>query len=110
MNLYQRLQARYPENFAGCFDFSFGEGWDELVEQLTHQIIARDPNIRIDQVKEKFGTLRYYVDRATPEVRALIDAAETASESVCERCGEPGTLRRRGWMATLCDLHAGETK
>lgn len=108
--LYERLSEQYPENFANCYDFSIGEGWNDLVERLTHAVIRAQPGVKIDQVKEKFGTLRFYVDSFTEETNRLIEAAEIASESTCEVCGKSGTLRRRSWMVTLCDEHAGETK
>jgi len=63
------------------------------------------PFVEATQVKEKFGTLRFYLD--TPlgdEIDALVDKAEAASGVTCEACGCPGSLRcRKGWYSTLCD-------
>lgn len=58
-----------------------------------------------EQVKEKFGTLRFYVREATPEQYAYITFAEAMSARVCEKCGAPGVQRSGGWVRTLCDLH-----
>ena len=107
--LYTRLQEQYPENFADCYDFGFGDGWCSLVETLTHRVIQADPAVRIQQVKEKFGGLRYYINSFTAVTGELIEAAEIASENTCEVCGEPGSTRSGSWIRTLCDTHA-ETK
>jgi hypothetical protein len=67
-----------------------------------------DPYIpRASQVKEKFGTLRFYMTCGTEEMDLLIDVAEAVSEITCEVCGLPGVLRNDyGWFRTLCDTCA----
>jgi len=63
----------------------------------------RHPHPRASQVKEKFGTLRFYMTHTTDKMDKLIGEAEKLSEVTCENCGEPGTLRQDGWWRTLCD-------
>jgi len=58
------------------------------------------------QVKEKFGTLRFYVQSATPEQYNYISFAESMSGRTCETCGSPGKLLGRGWVYTACETHA----
>lgn len=69
------------------------------------------------QIKEKFGTLRFYYD--TPEelpenvqkaIEAAVLKAEHHSAATCEPCGKAGKVRsqtpsgeRIGWIKTLCD-------
>ena len=60
------------------------------------------------QVKEKFGTLRFYVDRATDAQYNYIEFAELMSSRTCEVCGEHGQTYPIGWHQTLCDEHADE--
>jgi hypothetical protein len=55
------------------------------------------------QVKEKYGTLRFYMTTETDEMSSLIDEAELKSAVVCEDCGSTGKLRGGGWARTLCD-------
>lgn len=55
------------------------------------------------QVKEKFGTLRFYMTAHNPGITEAIRAAEAASAITCEDCGDPGTPRQNGWLRTLCD-------
>ena len=37
-----------------------GDGWQEIIENLDRELAKIDPNYTIDQIKEKFGGLRYY--------------------------------------------------
>ena len=60
------------------------------------------------QVKEKFGTLRFYVDRATDAQYNYIEFAEFMSARTCEICGDHGQVYTIGWHQTLCDKHADE--
>ena len=45
------------------------------------------------QVKEKFGTLRFYMNRATKEINEVIAVAEARTETTCESCGGEGSLK-----------------
>ena len=76
-----------------------GPGWRPLVARAVAAIEAA--GYPVEQVKEKFGTLRiYYMGAYVPEV----DEAVRESGRVCEACGEPGRLRERGhWLMTRCD-------
>lgn len=58
------------------------------------------------QVKEKFGLLRVYMDGRTDEINTAVYLAEEESVTACQTCGKPGSMRRDGWLATLCDEHA----
>ena len=58
---------------------------------------------RASQVKEKFGTLRFYMTSATSEMYDLVQEAEEKSATICENCGKPGKLRSGGWIRCLCD-------
>lgn len=59
------------------------------------------------QVKEKFGSLRFYVNcRRDEAMRLRFGIAADESFRACEVCGQPGTLREERWNSTLCDEHA----
>lgn len=61
---------------------------------------------RVDQIKEKFGGLRFYASIPTGtryELRGYIDYAEGISNRTCEDCGNKGTKNKKGWIRTLCD-------
>lgn len=87
---------------------SVGEGWGHLLDALfeTLDFIAQDDFLKetyIAQVKEKFGTLRFYIGSGTDEQFAAIRMAEHMSGYVCEGCGNPGKNQSDGgWWVTLC--------
>jgi hypothetical protein len=94
-----------------CWGFACGAGWykiiDALSKKLTDYATANKITIEAAQVKEKFGTLSFYLD-SVPEghydaVYAIVREAEAASAVTCEMCGEPGKLRGGGWIRTLCN-------
>lgn len=104
------LCERHP-HILGSADVGFRDGWidliDVLCEQLQKQTDERGaPQVRATQIKEKFGTLRFYSSGCSREQEALIDMAEELSERTCEVCGARGKLRQFGWLQTLCDAHA----
>ena len=89
------------------------DGWFDLINELCSKLTALHPNIRADQVKEKYGTLRFYIGQEGKVPSELMDKAfdledeyETKSAKVCEECGQPGKLRGGGWVKTLCSCHA----
>jgi len=81
---------------------------EPLVDLEKEVADAIDELPSIDQVKEKFGTLRFYVSSATPEVYNYIEFAEAMSSKTCEVCGSPGFSRTGGWIKVLCNKHSKE--
>lgn len=57
---------------------------------------------RASQIREKFGTLRFYLTSGTNGMYAIVDKAERQSSVTCEICGKPGKLRGQGWYYTRC--------
>lgn len=86
-----------------AFD-KFGFGYKKACQCNDHVPVYP----KAAQVKEKFGTLSFYMTTGTDEIYDLIAEAEKKSAVTCEVCGEPGELRRGGWLKTLCDKHAEE--
>jgi hypothetical protein len=66
------------------------------------------PQVVAMQVKEKFGTLRFYYYGGDDVVSGIERMAESMSAVMCEECGAPGKSRSGGWIRTLCDAHAEE--
>ena len=66
------------------------------------------PQVVATQVKEKYGTLRFYYEGGDDYVDGVVALAEYISGSTCETCGAPGKIRGSGWVRTLCDRHAKE--
>lgn len=64
------------------------------------------PQVTVDQVKEKFGTLRFYYSGGDETVDGMVRMAETMSSLTCEVCGNKGKLGGRGWYSTRCKDHS----
>lgn len=63
---------------------------------------------RIMQIKEKFGTLRWYDDGAPQEVCDIINKYEDLSWNTCIVCGKPSELISSGWISPYCRDHYPE--
>lgn len=92
------------------FYFECEAGWSDLIDELCTKIEKISPGgVSVAQIKEKFGGLRFYVDGATEKIYKIIDKYEKRSYSICEKCGQPGKLRKDlGWIRTLCHDHYKE--
>jgi len=96
-----------------CWGFECGDGWfnilDQLMGNIQHHIDWKNrkgevvPQVTLDQVKEKFGTLRFYYTGGDEYINGLVTMAESMSGTTCEGCGNPGELRSGGWIRTICD-------
>lgn len=81
--------------------YSFLAIWDWILVGLG----LRQPKPwwpRASQVKEKYGTLRFYLTSGIDEMYAIADNAESQSSVTCETCGKPGKIRGQGWYSTRC--------
>lgn len=102
------LVNKYPKLYKNLGqDFACGDGWFNIIDELSSKLSTDINNIpTAEQVKEKFGTLRFYVDNATDIQYKFIDEAERKSRITCEVCSAPGKLdTNRSWLKTLCDIH-----
>ena len=119
-----------------------GSGWIDILDHLCYALSnmfstgfyidnefvnVEPPQVVMDQVKEKFGTLRVYnhlefpdsfreqakmypdakeiADRYSEYVDGIVHMAESMSERTCEETGLPGEMHvtgnRHGWYKTL---------
>lgn len=76
-------------------------GKERYVRGLTPVV----PKIQAVQVKEKFGTLRFYTNYSNDYIDGLIAMAESMSANTCEKCGKPGKLNGLGWVYVACEEH-----
>lgn len=77
-----------------------GKGWHGLVEECYDLCVAN--KLDITQVKEKYGTLRFYVFGGTAELYDKIEDICARSANICEHCGAKGRIIDLGWYYTLC--------
>jgi hypothetical protein len=76
----------------------------ELIDQPLREL-KECPQVTLDQVKEKFGSLRFYYTGGDDYVSGLVTMAESLSGVTCEECGKPGTQTQGGWIKTACEDH-----
>lgn len=92
--------------------FECDDGWFDLIYKLCDQLnkLSKWENCEIGvmQVKEKYGTLRFYTTGITDIMFNCIINAEYVSAQTCEICGKTGKTRGNGWLKTLCIKHAEE--
>jgi len=83
------------------------EGWYQLVLDCDKELSEIDPKYDLQQVKEKFGGLRYYFQPSDPTLRNTMDAViakyEELASRTCEATGGPGVLMKSvgNWFKTL---------
>jgi hypothetical protein len=99
-----------------------GDGWYDLLNDLLEKLdyISKHSGVQVvaDQIKEKFGTLRFYYStiiktdfNVEPVVDKIISdvvaAAERQSAYICEKSGKRGVAcSKMGWLRTLCKEEA----
>ncbi|MGD2071955.1 MAG: hypothetical protein PVG65_00490 [Candidatus Thorarchaeota archaeon] len=69
--------------------------------------------VEATQVKEKFGTLRFYTTGSNNVIDSLIDMAEAMTSQVCAKCGSYKNVKatKVGWIVYLCeDCYPKENK
>lgn len=91
-----------PQQTCMCWGFMCGDGWYDIIYDLSKKITELDPKCVAIQVKEKFGSLHFYVGETTSEVHDAVNEAELKSTSICEQCGEPGVIGGKFWLKCLC--------
>lgn len=67
----RRILARIPENWGRWI--SCASGWYPLVIELDQKLAEIAPDYTLHQVKEKFGTLRYYIGFPDLQPQCCID-------------------------------------
>jgi len=70
----------------------------------------RYPQLIAVQIKEKFGSLRFYTRNTSMGQNDVISFAESLSHKICEECGAMKDVLTYtcGWNHTLCPVHADE--
>lgn len=100
-NLYRQ---RSDDMSVTCMCWGFpGDGWFNLLLEASEALEALDQDIVALQVKEKYGTLRFYTSGYSDEAEDIIARAEARSAVECEDCGAEAILRGKHWFTTRCD-------
>lgn len=125
-----KLHGKYPAMFSGKYGgIDVDQGWWPIIESLcfniqghidnvakTREILLKGnpynrpipeevPQVVVEQIKEKFGGLRFYINGGDDKIDGMVRMAESWASKTCEVCGKPGKIRAGGWIKTLCDEH-----
>jgi hypothetical protein len=118
----KQMEERFPKMFSQPYGgFCVGEGWWPIIETLCANIQSHTDwwnkhretrpvveQVEVNQIKEKFGGLRFYYTGGDDQISGMVRMAEAWASHSCETCGAPGTSRSGGWIKTLCDHHEAE--
>lgn len=118
----KRMEEQFPKMFAGKYGgFAIGAGWWPIIESLCANIQShidwqnknheKHPVVEqvvVEQIKEKFGGLRFYYQGGDEKIQGMVRMAESWASTICEECGLPGKSRNTGWIKTLCNKHYEE--
>ena len=115
----QYMKEKYPKMFSQPYGgFAIGPGWWPILEALCANIQSHTDwwnkngetrpvieQVVVEQIKEKFGGLRFYYQGGDDTIQGMVRMAEAWADRSCEECGKPGKSRGGGWIKTLCDEH-----
>jgi hypothetical protein len=100
-----------------AWGFECDDGWFNVIDVLCHEIQhyidwkSKDSSeeekeslqVIATQVKEKFGSLRFYYYGGDDVIEGMVSFAESLTGRTCEACGSVGHKRGGGWIKVLCD-------
>ena len=108
-DLFTKYRSTLFTQWENGFPFECGDGWYDLIDTLLMHIernLKPEQVVYISQIKEKFGTLRFYCHDVDEETYAMIDFAQMMSGKICEVCGNRGQIRDdNGWYSATCEEH-----
>ena len=130
--LEEKLLKKYPKIFPisggnsndevkrssliASYGIDCGDGWYTIIDTLCGSMQSHiDAKIEgldkedtehyqvvAEQVKEKYGTLRFYHYNGDEYISGMIRMAESMSSKICEDCGSKSEVVTKGWIRNLC--------
>ena len=107
---------RWTGKVSEDYDYTYNEldaleyGWKkafgyELLCELRDELIKGNylNDYSIAQIKEKYGTLRWYDFGAPEGAYNIIRKYERLSAEYCYICGSPATYETTGWINYVCE-------
>lgn len=86
--------SKIDKSFGSTIDCD--KGWFPIIKDIDQELTKVDPGYVIYQIKEKFGSLRYYFAPSrpdlAPEMYAIVEKHCLIADQTCEVTGKPGVL------------------
>jgi len=104
----ERIKKKITPGYSYSIDV--GPGWYQIVIDCDRELSAIDPDYTVQQIKEKYGGLRYYFSRSKSnaydetfkKMCDVVDKYEDLASRTCEVTGGPGVLMvSSGWYKTV---------
>jgi hypothetical protein len=122
--IFKKYPKLFPEkdrdsntkNSLMCFGFECDDGWYHIIDSLCYNIQSyidykidgleeedlEHFQVTVEQVKEKYGSLRFYVNNGDEYIEGMIRMAESISALTCEYCGSKADMITKGWTKNIC--------
>ena len=113
----EEVLNKHPDILKSTGRVGVGDGWLPVIDKYCTQLdtLAKETGIQViaQQVKEKFGGLRFYYLMETPDkcdenwvtaADRFVKQMEEECDRTCENCGKPGSTKGSvGWITCLCE-------
>lgn len=92
------------------FGLECGVGWFDLIDKASAIIekeidalpLKDQDTYYLEQLKEKYGSIRIYMTYETDIMEKAIEEAEKESLVTCEVCGATGSINGGSWYKVRC--------
>lgn len=89
----------------------YSKHWEQIIQDFKNSLNSYCARIgeypQINQIKEKFGQLRIYLEWTDDYVDKLVETAVNKCNNICENCGSNKSVELRqenGWYKTMCSF------
>lgn len=102
--VYPWLDSKYDKIWIDCMPYGWKKrfGWDLVHDIHVHLKKHNIKDYHIEQVKEKWGELRWYDNSGSDFYENVFKKYEQLSRKTCVNCGEQATLISSGWICPYC--------
>ena len=118
--LQSYLKKKFPTLYPPTFEFECNDGWFRILLWLSrylemyitqqNEMAVKNPQyyqpvkqVVANQIKQKFGVLRFYYEGGNEHIRSIIDYTEFISGYICENTGSINDVgyNRKGYIKVL---------
>lgn len=92
------IETEMPEGWLKAFGEMMCEELDAAIKKA-----GLEEDFRVLQIKEKYGSLRFYCSHTNDEIGNIISKYELLSSNICLFCGKPDVpMLDIGWISPFC--------